>query len=81
MDTISRRLAFFIFATVSLLLMGLAELPPVSPLYHAFADGPTLFEISNFWNVISNVPFLLVALYGLGLCVCAGLLSIPGNGL
>lgn len=41
-------------------------LPPVtqSPLYHAFADGRTLYGVPNFWNVFSNVPLLLTALYG-----------------
>ena len=35
------------------------------PRYHDFADGRTLYGVPNFWNVISNVPFLLVALYGI----------------
>jgi hypothetical protein len=33
--------------------------------YHHFADNRTIFSIPNFWNVLSNVPFLLVALWGL----------------
>jgi hypothetical protein len=32
--------------------------------YHHFADNRTIFGIPNFWNVF-NVPFLLVALWGL----------------
>jgi hypothetical protein len=42
-------------------------LPPIvqDPAYHRFADGRTLLGIPNFWNVASNLPFLLVALYGL----------------
>ncbi len=35
------------------------------PDYHLFADDRTLFAISNFWNVSSNLPFLLVGLLGL----------------
>jgi hypothetical protein len=40
--------------------------PPLTqdPSYHAFADAGTLHGVPNFWNVISNLPFLLVALYG-----------------
>ena len=33
--------------------------------YHAFADGRTLLGIPNFWNVMSNLPFLLVGTWGL----------------
>ncbi|MDH3337319.1 MAG: alkaline phytoceramidase [Gammaproteobacteria bacterium] len=41
--------------------------PPVSqdPAYHAFADGRTLLAVSNFWNVASNLPFLVVGVWGL----------------
>ena len=38
---------------------------PQNQLYHAFADSRTIFGIPNFWNVASNLPFLIVALYGL----------------
>lgn len=33
--------------------------------YHAFADGRTLLGIPNFWNVMSNLPFLIVGTWGL----------------
>ena len=29
-------------------------------LYHRFADQETLFNIDNFYNVISNLPFVIV---------------------
>jgi hypothetical protein len=35
------------------------------PRYHDFADRRRLLGISNFWNVVSNVPFLLIGLAGL----------------
>ena len=61
-----RTLALFasiaVLLTASLLLIPRVE---QNPLYHAFADQRTLVGIPNFWNVISNVPFLLAALYGL----------------
>lgn len=43
-----------------------AVLPPITqdPRYHAFADGRTLHGVPNIWNVISNVPFFIVALWG-----------------
>lgn len=33
--------------------------------YHAFADQRTMFGLHNFWNVVSNLPFFLVAVFGL----------------
>ena len=38
---------------------------PQDPAYHLFADRRTLFGISNFWNVISNFPFLVVGITGM----------------
>lgn len=33
--------------------------------YHHFSDGKTIFGIPNFWNVMSNLPFLFVGIFGL----------------
>lgn len=33
--------------------------------FHLFADGRTIFGIPNFWNVASNIPFLLIGVVGL----------------
>jgi len=33
--------------------------------YHNFADTNEFFGIANFWNVVSNIPFLIVGLMGL----------------
>lgn len=38
---------------------------PQSPAYHAFADARAFLGISNFWNVLSNLPFLWVGAAGL----------------
>jgi hypothetical protein len=48
-------------------LLGLLLIPPIAqdPAYHEFADQRALFNIPNFWNVVSNLPFLAVG--GLGL--------------
>lgn len=35
------------------------------PAYHAFADSRTLLGIPNFWNVVSNLPLLVVGAWGL----------------
>ncbi len=38
---------------------------PQDPAYHEFVDSRTLLAVPNFWNVISNVGYLIVGLYGL----------------
>lgn len=38
---------------------------PQNPAYHSFADQNTRFGLPNFWNVASNLPFLLVGLAGI----------------
>lgn len=38
---------------------------PQDPAYHAFADARAVAGIPNFADVLSNLPFLLVGLYGL----------------
>jgi hypothetical protein len=38
---------------------------PQNPAYHVFADQRALLRIPNFWNVATNLPFLLVGLLGL----------------
>jgi len=38
---------------------------PQDTSYHNFADVRTIWGIPNFWNVMSNIPFLLVGALGL----------------
>ncbi len=35
--------------------------------YHDFADNREIWGIPNFWNVVTNLPFLLFGLLGIGL--------------
>lgn len=53
-----------------LMIVSLAALLPLPPLlqdqdYHQFADQRALFGIPNFWNVVSNLPFIAVGMAGL----------------
>ncbi len=48
-----------------------ANWPAQDPEYHEFADRRAMLGVPNFWNVVSNLPFLLTGLLGLGLCVRA----------
>lgn len=44
----------------------ISVLPPIpqDPHYHHFADTAKLLGIPNFWNVVSNLPFLAVGVLG-----------------
>ena len=48
-------------------LLALLPLPPLlqDQAYHQFADRRELFGIPNFWNVVSNLPFVAVGAVGL----------------
>ena len=48
-------------------LAGLLPLPPLlqNQVYHQFADQRELLGIPNFWNVVSNLPFIAVGAAGL----------------
>ena len=48
-------------------LAGLLLLPPIpqDQSYHHFADQRTLLGVPNFWNVVSNLPFIAVGAVGL----------------
>jgi hypothetical protein len=55
---------------VGLMAASLGGLFLLSPIpqdqsYHQFADQRTIFGIPNFWNVVSNIPFLAVGATGL----------------
>src|SRR5215467_6367912 len=62
---INRVLVLVIILAAS--LIGLPFLPriPQDQSYHAFADQRTFFGIPNFWNVVSNIPFIAVGVAGL----------------
>jgi hypothetical protein len=56
----------FGLAAVSLLALFLFVPPvPQSQIYHGFADRRTLLGVPNFWNVVSNLPFIFVGAFGL----------------
>jgi hypothetical protein len=48
-------------------IVGTFLFPPIKQnlAYHAFADQRTVAGIPNFWNVITNLPFVFVGFYGL----------------
>ena len=62
--TVAMLLAITVAAVVGVLLLPLI---PQDPAYHVFADQRTIFAIPNFWNVASNLPFVVAGLAGIWL--------------
>jgi hypothetical protein len=57
---------FLIFLTCGLVLL-MWMIPPIAqdPHYHHFADNRMLAGIENFWNVLSNLPFVSLGIAGI----------------
>jgi hypothetical protein len=66
MGAIRSRPLTFLFGLAAVSLLGLLFVPPIPQPqdYHHFADGKTLLGIPNFWNVVSNLPFIAVGAIG-----------------
>src|ERR1700746_1848008 len=58
-------LALLVLMVMSLAVLLLLPPIPQDQSYHQFADQRTLLGIPNFWNVVSNLPFLVVGAAGL----------------
>jgi hypothetical protein len=58
---------FVLFGLTAASLAGLLLVPaiPQDPSYHLFADCRTRAGIPNFWNVVSNIPFIAIGAAGL----------------
>jgi hypothetical protein len=56
-----------LFGLMAATLAGLMLVPPIpqDQGYHQFADQRTLLAIPNFWNVVSNLPFIAIGAAGL----------------
>lgn len=52
----------------SLILMMMQAPIQQDLVYHHFVDTRTIFGIPNFYNVISNLPFFLVGVFGVLFC-------------
>jgi hypothetical protein len=48
----------------SIIAASVVRRMPQDPSYHHFADQRTLFGVPNFWNVFSNLGYLLAGIYG-----------------
>lgn len=80
--TRQRKAAWFIHALCCVAVVGLIVFGPIAQdtRYHQFADQRELLGIANFWNVVSNLPFLLIGIVGLLRCKkLYGLHLLSGN--
>ena len=74
MSTVPGKVAtirWFMIGLISVLALISVLLAPAigqNPAYHQFVDQRHLLGITNFWNVISNAPFVFVGLLGLHEC-------------
>ena len=60
-----RNLVISVVTAAALVAFFLLSSPvPQDPAYHQFADGRTLLGVSNFWNVMSNLPLMVIGLWG-----------------
>lgn len=56
-----------IIGVATILLSSLLFISPMpqDPQYHLLADQRSIFGISNFWNLASNIPFLVIGFLGM----------------
>ena len=62
--TLGRVLVAFSALAIAL-FFGLVDPVPQDPAYHLFADTVSMLGVANFLNVVTNLPFLLIGIYGL----------------
>ncbi len=61
----NRLLALLLVAIAAIVATAFVEPLPQPLAYHDFADQRTLLGVPNFWNVVSNLPFLFVGIAGM----------------
>jgi len=50
---------------VTIVTVALLPRIPQDLAYHDFTDQRSIWRIPNFWNVVTNIPFLLIGIYGI----------------
>ncbi len=67
MSNIDKRISGLIIGSIIAIAAVFLFVAPIpqDPAYHNFIDTRLLFGVDNFWNVASNLPFLLVGAAGL----------------
>jgi len=68
MSTMREKVGYAAILLISIAgIIGMLMAEPIAQDsgYHQFADQRTILGVPNFWNVVSNLPFLIVGLMGL----------------
>lgn len=65
---ISKTYILLLISIAGILSVLLIEPIAQNQEYHSFADQRVLMSIPNFWNVVTNIPFLIVGIYGIIFC-------------
>lgn len=57
----------FLLGLAAVTLIALMFVPPIqqSPTYHLLVDTRTSLDVPNFWNVVSNLPFVAIGAAGM----------------
>jgi len=61
------KIGYFIIASVAVLaIIAIMTQDPIAqdPAYHLFADTRDIWNLQNFGNVISNLPYLIIGVFG-----------------
>lgn len=59
------RLVFYTLTFATIVVLFLVGPIHQDHAYHHFADNRKLFDVPNFFNVISNLPFVIIGLWGI----------------
>jgi len=65
MNAFYRKLAIGIVAALAIAGTFLLDPIPQDPAYHDFTDKREFLGVPNFWNVVTNLPFLFAGALGL----------------
>ena len=66
METVINPRILLLFLSSVIMALVFMFVPPVSqdPGYHNFADQRNISGIPHFWNVVTNIPFLVLGIIG-----------------
>lgn len=67
-----------LLTAAAIVAAALAKPHPQDLAYHSFADQQSMAGIFNFWNVLSNLPFIIVGVIGLNILKRSGVKSTIG---
>ena len=72
MRTDVKQIILFSIAAAAIAGMFLTKPIPQDPAYHVFADQRAMLAIPNFWNVVTNIPFMIIGTMGMVLVAFKG---------